>query len=104
MARCEMFCWGSVIIKELHFKSIMLYFAIIHKGEAMKPLRPIIYLAAFVLVVGLACSALGGGNTPAQPVATQVPTQPVSNPPTSTTAPEPTAVPDTAVPATTEAP
>lgn len=61
----------------------------------MKPLRPFIYLAAFVLLVGLACS--GGGNTPSQPV-TQVPTQPVSNPPT--TAPEPTQVPPTDVPPT----
>ena len=68
----------------------------------MKPLRPLFYLASFVLLVGLACSAIGGGNTPAEP-ATQVPTQPpVSNPPT--TAPEPTAVPDTAVPPPTEAP
>ncbi len=69
----------------------------------MKPLRPLFYLASFVLLVGLACSAVGGGNTPAQPT-TQAPTQTVSNPPT--TAPEPTAtdVPATEAPPPTEAP
>jgi hypothetical protein len=54
----------------------------------MKALRPIVFLAALMLVVGLACSALSGGNTPAQPPATQAP---VNNPPT--TAPQPTVAP-----------
>jgi len=56
----------------------------------MKPLRPFFFLTGLVLVVGLACAALSGGNdTP--------PTQPVQQP---TQAPAPT---DTEVPAT-EAP
>lgn len=54
----------------------------------MKTLRPMIFLAIFVLVVGLACSLL---STPAtQPPPTQVPPT-ASNPPT--TAPEPTIAP-----------
>jgi hypothetical protein len=65
----------------------------------MKALRPILFLAAILLVLGLACSAVGGGGeSPTQPVATALlvePTQPVSN--TPTTAPEPTAVPPTEV-------
>lgn len=57
----------------------------------MKTFRPMMFLAAILMVIGLACSAIGGGNTPAQPVATLEPTQPVNNPPT--TAPEPTLAP-----------
>ena len=71
----------------------------------MKALRPIVFLAAILLVVGLACSALSGGGSPAQPPATQAP---VNNPPT--TAPQPTAAPTeeptevaTEAPAATEA-
>jgi hypothetical protein len=63
----------------------------------MKALRPILFLAAILLIVGLACSAVGGGgNTPTQAVATAVqvePTQPVSDLPT--VAPQPTDVPPT---------
>ena len=68
----------------------------------MKALRPVLFLAIVMLLVGLACSAVsGGGDTPSQPVATQEPAQPVNNPPTN--APEPTDVPPTEV-APTEAP
>lgn len=42
----------------------------------MKPVRPIFFFTAFVLLVGLACSALGGGNTPAAPVEPVQPSQP----------------------------
>ena len=67
----------------------------------MKPLRPIFLISAFVLVVGLACSALTGGGTP--PTQPPPPTQePVQVLPTATE-PEPTEVPPTEVPAT-EAP
>ena len=67
----------------------------------MKAFRPILFLAAVLLVVGLACSAVSGGISPTQPVATAVQVEPtVSNPPT--TAPEPTTVPPTEV--ATEAP
>ena len=55
----------------------------------MKALRPILFFAAILLVIGLACSAVSGGNSPAQPEATAIQVEPtVSNPPT--TAPEPT--------------
>ena len=67
----------------------------------MKAFRPILFLAAVLLVVGLACSALSGGISPTQPVETAVQVEPTaSNPPT--TAPEPTTVPPTEV--ATEAP
>lgn len=47
----------------------------------MKTFRPLFFLAGFVLIVGLACSALSGGNTPTQPPATQPPaTQPPAVP------------------------
>jgi hypothetical protein len=63
----------------------------------MKALRPILFLAIVLMLVGLACSALtGGGDTPAQPVVTEEPVQ--VDPPT--TAPEPTEVPPTEAPAT----
>src|SRR5262245_29238597 len=58
--------------------------------DVMKPYRPFIFLACFVLIVGLACAALGGGNTPAPqpPTQQQPPTQSPPNPPTA--APQPT--------------
>ena len=66
----------------------------------MKAIRPMLFLAVILLVVGLACSAVtGGGDTPPQPEVTDAPVQPVEEP---TTAPEPTAVPQTEAP--TEAP
>lgn len=72
----------------------------------MKAFRPILFLTAVLLLVGLACSALsGGGDTPTQAVATAVPVEPtVSNPPT--VAPQLTDVPPTeeVVPTTESAP
>ena len=59
----------------------------------MKPLRPFFFITGLVLIVGLACAALGGGNdTP--------PTQPVQQQPTQ--APAPTEVPPTEAPPTEE--
>jgi hypothetical protein len=50
----------------------------------MKALRRMLFLAIVLLLVGLACSAVsGGGSAPTQPPATEAPTQPVSNPPTT---------------------
>ncbi len=66
----------------------------------MKTLRPFFFLVGLVLVVGMACSALGGGNSPQ-------PTQPpVNNPPTQPPQPQPTiSQPQpTSVPATEAAP
>lgn len=51
----------------------------------MKTFRPLLFLGSFVLIVGLACSLGGGGDTPSQP---EQPSQPPSQP-------EPTAVPPT---------
>jgi hypothetical protein len=67
----------------------------------MKPLRPIFLISVFVLVVGLACSALTGGGTPPTqpPPPTQEPVQVLPTP----TQPEPTQPPATEAPAT-EAP
>ena len=57
----------------------------------MKPLRPVFFLAAFILLVGLACSAVGGGGEPTQ---APPPTQSVQvvNP---TSPPPPTQAPPT---------
>ncbi len=45
----------------------------------MKTFKPLYFLASFVLIVGLACSLGGGGDTPTQP---QQPQQPQQQPPT----------------------
>lgn len=58
----------------------------------MKPLRPLFFFTALILLVGLACSAIGGG----QPTQAPPPTQPVQVIPTETP-PQPTAVPPTEV-------
>ena len=63
----------------------------------MKPLRPLFFFTALILLVGLACSALGGGPAPAPtqpPPPTQAPVQPT---PTEVP-PEPTQVPPTEEP------
>lgn len=65
----------------------------------MKAFRPILFLAAILLIVGLACSAVGGGDSPPAQPATQEPVQ--VNPPT--TAPEPTNEPPTEAAPPTEA-
>ena len=66
----------------------------------MKPLQPVFFITALVLLVGLACSALGGGGTPPTqaPPATQT-QEPVQVLPTATE-PEPTEAPATEAPAT----
>lgn len=66
----------------------------------MKPLQPVFFITALVLLVGLACSALGGGGTP--PTQPPPPTQePVQVLPTATEPePEPTEPPATEAPAT----
>ena len=60
----------------------------------MYQLRPLLFFTALILLVGLACSALSGGNpAPTQP---PPPTQaPVQINPTDTAAPQPTEVPPT---------
>ncbi len=57
----------------------------------MKPLRPLFFLTAIILFVGLACAALGGGTTPTQ---APPPTEPVQVIPTDPP-PQPTEVPPT---------
>ena len=60
----------------------------------MKPLRPLFFVIALLLIVGMACA---GGATP--PTQTPVPTQPVQVIPTEAP-PQPTEVPPTEVPPT----
>lgn len=69
----------------------------------MKHLRPVFFFTAFILLVGMACAAVtGGDNTP--PTQAQPPTQePVQLLPTATEpAPEPTEPPATEAPPPTE--
>lgn len=66
----------------------------------MKTLRPLFFFSSLLLIVGLACSALGGGNAPAQP---EQPAQPVQEQPTQPPAPAPTDMPlPTAAPVATD--
>ena len=61
----------------------------------MKPLRPILFFTALILLVGLACSALsGGGPTPA-PTQPPPPTQAPVQPSPTEVPPQPTEVPAT---------
>ena len=62
----------------------------------MKSVRPLLMLAALLLIVGLACNATGGGGS----AQTQEPQQPAQQP----TKPAPTEAPATEAPAVTEAP
>lgn len=68
----------------------------------MKTFRPLFFFAGLLLVVGLACSTLSGGNNPTQPPPTQAPVQPQpTQPPPPTEVPPPTEAPaptDTSVP------
>jgi len=66
----------------------------------MKTLRPLYFFMSLLFVVGLACSALGGGNTPTQPAQPEQPEQQPTQPPAQT---EPPVV-VTDAPATEEAP
>ena len=70
----------------------------------MKTLRPLFFFSSLLLIVGLACSVLNGGDTPTQP---EQPQQPVQEQPTQPPAPVVTEAPPTEAPATaapTEAP
>jgi len=70
----------------------------------MKTLRPLFFLVGFVLVVGLACSAIGNGGNPT-PVPTQEPALPVNSPTEPEPEPtEPPALPTDAPPPTEEPP
>lgn len=65
----------------------------------MKPLQPVFFFTALILLVGLACSAItGGGEAPTQ---APPPTQPVQEIPTEAP-PEPTEVPPTEIVVPTE--
>src|SRR6266545_6277267 len=69
----------------------------------MKPLQPIFFYTALILLVGLACSAVGGGGT--TPTQAPPPTQPPVQVSPTEAPPEPTEVPPTeASPATEVAP
>jgi hypothetical protein len=71
----------------------------------MKTLRPLFLFSSLLLIVGLACSALGGGNTPAQTEQPQQPVEQPTQPPPATpteaaSATEPPAATDTPEPST----
>ncbi|HEX9330649.1 MAG TPA: family 16 glycoside hydrolase [Anaerolineales bacterium] len=68
----------------------------------MKPLQPIFFFTALILLVGLACSAVGSGGTP--PTQAPPPTQPPVQVIPTEAPPEPTEVPPTEAPAPTEPP
>lgn len=72
----------------------------------MKAFRPVLFLALILLIVGLACSAVTGGeDTPPPPVVTEEPVEPVNVQPTDPPATEaPTEAPATEVVVVTEAP
>ena len=70
----------------------------------MKNFHPLILFVVFILIVGLACNAVGGGDTPSQPqqqepVQVEPTTEPIQEPtkvapaPTEEPAPEPTDAP-----------
>jgi hypothetical protein len=70
--------------------------------DAMKTFRPLLFLGSLVLIVGLACSLGGGGNTPSQP---EQPNQPeVTQPPVVEPAATPTQAQPDAAPTNTDAP
>jgi hypothetical protein len=68
----------------------------------MKPLRPIFFFTALILLVGLACSAFGGGGNDTPPTQAQPPTQEPQQVLPTATEPEPTEPPLTEAPATEE--
>src|SRR5258706_5318088 len=69
----------------------------------MKNLKPLFFFSSLLLIVGLACSALGGSSP--QPPQTQAPQHTAAPEPPAPAATEaPTDVPPTAEPAVTEAP
>jgi hypothetical protein len=92
---------GKMISKNAYISAFQCYTLrhLHRKGERMKPLRPIFFVTALILFVGLACSALAGGGEPTQ---APPPTQPVEVIPTQP--PPPTPVPPTEEPPQTEEP
>jgi hypothetical protein len=68
----------------------------------MKPLRPIFFFTALILLVGLACSAFGGGGNDTPPTQAQPPTQEPQQVLPTATEPEPTEPQLTEAPATEE--
>jgi hypothetical protein len=72
----------------------------------MKPLRPLFFFSALILLVGLACSALGGAPEPTQAPPPTEPVQviPTEPPPQPTEVPPTEAVPTLELPAPTEPP
>lgn len=64
----------------------------------MKPLQPVVLFSALILIVGLACSALGGADPTQPPPPTQAPVQvDPTSPPPQPTEPPPTEEPPTEV-------
>src|SRR5262245_12965036 len=82
-----------VIRKPLHISPPMPYTSgIFILEDVMKTFKPLLFLGCFVLVVGLACAALGNGGTPLPPAQppTQAPQQqqpPTQPPPTESSQP-----------------
>ncbi|HEX5808449.1 MAG TPA: family 16 glycoside hydrolase [Anaerolineales bacterium] len=72
----------------------------------MKPLRPLFFFSALILLVGLACSALGGATDPTQAPPPTEPVQviPTEPPPQPTEAPPTESAPTLDLPAPTEPP
>jgi hypothetical protein len=72
----------------------------------MKPLRPLFFFSALILLVGLACSALGGATEPTQAPPPTEPVQviPTEPPPQPTEVPPTESVPTLELPAPTEPP
>lgn len=72
----------------------------------MKPLRPLFFFSALILLVGLACSALAGAPEPTQAPPPTEPVQviPTEAPPQPTEAPPTESVPTLELPAPTEPP
>ncbi len=70
----------------------------------MKPVQPVFFLTAFLLLVGLACATISGGGTAPTEAPLPAPTQePVQIIPTATEPePEPTQVPATEAPSATQ--
>jgi hypothetical protein len=66
----------------------------------VKTSKPFLFFVALLLVVGLACSALGGGNNNIPPTQAEPPTEAVVQQPTETEAPPPTEAPPTEEPPT----
>jgi hypothetical protein len=93
----KLFLLGKCNHQKIAFQhsSAILWRIYIEKEIGMKPLQPIFFFTALILLVGLACSAVGGGPEPTQ---APPPTQPVQV--VQPTSPPPTEVLPTEPPAT----